>query len=161
MELQSNAPHTECKPCPNMLQLPLPQSNCQTQAMLANYQGHACSQKMTSNMWLLSAPGALKHFPMDLPKNLNSQSQLFHSDASKLHQPVLQLNNCTKPMTFPWICPHINVQRHFQFVTRFHKAGHLLLHGTKFRSVNMAHLLVRKWHPRMNSLHYWKQINLV
>ena len=68
MELQSNAPHTECKPCQNIVQMPLPHGNCQIQAMLANYQGHACSQKMCSNLWLLSAPGGLKHFAMDLQK---------------------------------------------------------------------------------------------
>ena len=92
MELQSNAPQTECKPCPNIVQMPLPHGNCRIQAMLANYQGHACSQKICSNLWLLSVPGGLKHFAMDLPKNRHSQNRLVYSDAAQPHQPILQLH---------------------------------------------------------------------
>jgi len=46
-------------------------------------------KKMISNLWPLSAPGNLKHFPMDLPKNLHSQSRL---DVAQPHQPILQLH---------------------------------------------------------------------
>ena len=77
---------------PNMLQLPLPHGNCQAQTMLANYRSHACSPQMFSNLWLLSAPGGLKHFPLDLPKNLHSQSRLIYSDVAHPHQPIMQLH---------------------------------------------------------------------